>query len=64
MREAERIRDRLARVEGVHKARVLGERPQRVFVEFDQARLAKLGLTPEAVIGRPGCAEPAAAGRV
>ncbi|TCT21540.1 efflux RND transporter permease subunit [Thiobaca trueperi] len=49
VREAERIRDRLARVEGVQKVRVLGERPQRIFVEFDQTRLATLGLTPETV---------------
>ncbi|EGV17808.1 efflux RND transporter permease subunit [Thiocapsa marina] len=46
VREAERIRDRLARVEGVQKARILGERPQRFFVELDQARLATLGVSP------------------
>ncbi|EXJ13703.1 efflux RND transporter permease subunit [Imhoffiella purpurea] len=49
VREGERIRDRLARIQGVQKVRILGERPQRFFVEFDQARLATLGLTPEAV---------------
>ncbi|MBK5963827.1 MFS transporter [Thiocystis minor] len=49
VREAERIRDRLARIEGVQKVRVLGERPQRIFVEFDPARLANLGLTADAV---------------
>ncbi|MBV5309468.1 efflux RND transporter permease subunit [Chromatium okenii] len=49
VREAEQIRDRLARVEGVQKVRVLGERPQRFFVELDPARLATLGITPEAV---------------
>jgi multidrug efflux pump subunit AcrB len=49
VREAERIRDRLARIDGVQKARLLGERPQRIFVEFDQARLVTLGLTPDAV---------------
>jgi multidrug efflux pump subunit AcrB len=49
VREAEGIRDRLARVPGVQKARVLGERPQRVFVELDNARLANLGLTPAAI---------------
>jgi hypothetical protein len=37
------------RVPGVQKARVLGERPQRVFVELDNARLANLGLTPAAI---------------
>lgn len=49
VREAERVRDRLARIEGVQKARLLGERPERIFVEFDQARLATLGLTADAV---------------
>ncbi|WP_296807598.1 efflux RND transporter permease subunit [Thiocapsa sp.] len=49
VREAERIRDRLARVEGVQKARILGERPQRFFVELDQARLATLGVSPDDV---------------
>ena len=49
VREAERIRDRLARVEGVQKARILGERPQRFFVELDQARLANLGVSPAEV---------------
>ncbi|MBK1718542.1 efflux RND transporter permease subunit [Thiocystis violacea] len=49
VREAETVRDRLARVEGVQKVRILGERPERVFVELDQARLATLGLAPEAI---------------
>jgi multidrug efflux pump subunit AcrB len=30
----------------VQKARILGERPQRFFVELDQARLANLGVSP------------------
>lgn len=48
-REAEAIRDRLQRIEGVHKATVMGERPERVFVEFDTARLLNLGIAPQAV---------------
>ena len=48
-REAEAIRDRLQRVPGVHKALVLGERTERVFVEFDNARLVNLGLSPQAI---------------
>lgn len=48
-RQAERIRDRLRRIDGVAKALLLGERPQRVFVEFDNARLANLGLAPETI---------------
>jgi len=49
VREAEAVRDRLQRVAGVHKALLLGERSQRVFVEFDNARLVNLGLAPQAI---------------
>ncbi|MBW6493650.1 MAG: efflux RND transporter permease subunit [Burkholderiaceae bacterium] len=48
-REAESIRDRLQRVEGVHKALVLGERSERLLVEFDIDRLTNLGMTPQAI---------------
>ncbi len=48
-READRLRDRLQRIEGVHKAVVLGERPERVYLEFDNARLVNLGLSPQAI---------------
>jgi multidrug efflux pump subunit AcrB len=48
-REAEAIRDRLQRVPGVHKALLLGERSERVFVEFDNARLVNLGLSPQVI---------------
>lgn len=47
--EADRLRDRLQRIEGVHKAVVLGERPERVYLEFDNARLVNLGLSPQAI---------------
>ncbi len=48
-REAEVLRDRLRRVDGVQKALILGERPQRIFLEFDNARLVNLGLNPNQV---------------
>ena len=48
-REAEAIRDRLRRVEGTHKALLLGERSERVFLEFDTTRLLNLGTSPQAV---------------
>ncbi|AOE86774.1 efflux RND transporter permease subunit [Pseudomonas sp. TCU-HL1] len=48
-REAEQLRDRLQLLPGVHKAQVLGERQERVFIEFDNARLSNLGISPEAV---------------
>lgn len=49
VREAEEIRDRLQRVEGVNKAEVLGERQERMHVDFDLAWLQSLGISPEAV---------------
>jgi len=49
VREAEAIRDRLQRVEGVNKAQVLGEREERVHLDFDLAQLQSLGISPQAV---------------
>ncbi|MEQ5802401.1 efflux RND transporter permease subunit [Halomonas sp. H10-9-1] len=49
VREAETIRDRLQRVEGVNKAQVLGEREERMHLDFDLARLQSLGVSPQAV---------------
>lgn len=48
-RALEPIRDRAMRLPGVHKALILGERPERVFIEFDNARLINLGISPEAI---------------
>lgn len=48
-REAERIRDKLYRLEGVHKALLLGEQAERVFLEFDNDKLANLGISPQQV---------------
>ena len=48
-REAEAIRDRLQRLDGTRKVLLLGERSERVFVEFDPARLANLGVRPEVI---------------
>ncbi|RUR34839.1 efflux RND transporter permease subunit [Vreelandella andesensis] len=49
VREAEDIRDRLQRVEGANKAQVLGERQERIYVDFDLARLQSLDISPQAV---------------
>ncbi len=48
-RATEAIRDRLQRVKGVHKALILGERSERVYVEFDNARLINLGISPQQI---------------
>jgi multidrug efflux pump subunit AcrB len=46
---ADTLRDRLQALPGLQKALLLGERPQRVFIDFDLARLHQLGLAPQAV---------------
>ncbi|MFB2765781.1 efflux RND transporter permease subunit, partial [Marinobacter shengliensis] len=48
-REAEEIRDRLQLLPGLQKAQILAERPERVYLEFDQDRLNNLGLSAEEV---------------
>jgi len=44
-REVEKIRDRVQLIEGVHKVILFGERPERVFLEFDNAKLSNLGVS-------------------
>ena len=46
-REAEALRDQLQRVEGVHKVILLGERTERVYIEFDSIQLINLGIEAE-----------------
>jgi multidrug efflux pump subunit AcrB len=48
-REAERLRQRLLHVPGVDKIKILGERPERIYVEFAQERLTTLGVSPRAI---------------
>jgi multidrug efflux pump subunit AcrB len=48
-REAEALRQRLLHVAGVKKVDILGERPERIFVNFSYARLATLGIAPRTV---------------
>ena len=48
-REAETLRQQLLRVAGVKKVNIIGERPERIFVEFAQDRLATLGISPRAI---------------
>lgn len=43
-REAEALRQRLLHVPGVKKVDILGERPEKIFVELSYARLATLGI--------------------
>src|SRR5947209_9282482 len=46
---AEDIRQRLLRVPDVNKVDIIGERPQKIFIEFSHAKLAMLGLTPQQI---------------
>lgn len=45
VREAEIVRNRLNAIPGVQEVHLIGERPERVFVSFDNARLAQLGVS-------------------
>jgi multidrug efflux pump subunit AcrB len=46
---AEDIRQRLLRVPDVNKVDIIGERPQKIFIEFSHAKLATLGVTPQQI---------------
>jgi multidrug efflux pump subunit AcrB len=46
-RQAETIRQQLLHVPGVKKVDILGERPERIFVEFSYPRLATLGISAQ-----------------
>src|SRR6185312_3109433 len=48
-REAESLRQRLLHVAGVKKVDILGERPERIFVEFSYAKLATLGISARTI---------------
>jgi multidrug efflux pump len=45
----EDIRQRLLRVPDVNKVDIIGERPQKIFIEFSHAKLANLGITPQQI---------------
>ena len=49
VREAESLRQDLLHVAGVKKVNIIGERPEKIFVEFSHERLATLGVTPAAI---------------
>jgi multidrug efflux pump len=46
---AEDIRQRLLRVPNVNKVDLIGERPEKIFIEFSHAKLATLGVTPQQI---------------
>lgn len=64
-REAEPLRNRLQQLPGVRRAQIIGERQQRVFVEFDPVRLNNLGLSTDQVFAAIAANNPLlAAGRL
>lgn len=49
VRDAEMLRQRLLHVPGVKKVNILGEQPERIYVELSHERLATLGIGPQEV---------------
>ncbi|SOY46062.1 Cation efflux system protein [Cupriavidus taiwanensis] len=49
VRDAETLRQRLLHVPGVKKVNIIGEQPERIYVEFSHQRLATLGVSPQDV---------------
>jgi len=49
VRGAEDIRMQLLHVAGVEKVNIIGEQPQRIFVNFSEDRLATLGVAPREI---------------
>lgn len=48
-RDAESLRQRLLHVPGVKKVNIVGEQPERIYVEFSHERLATMGISPQEV---------------
>lgn len=49
VQDAERLRQRLTRVPGVQKVKIMGEQAQRIFIEISYERLATLGVSAQAL---------------
>src|SRR5215831_798227 len=46
---AEDVRQRLLRVPNVNKVDIIGEQPEKIFIELSHAKLATLGITPQQI---------------
>jgi multidrug efflux pump subunit AcrB len=57
-RIAEDARQRLLRVKDVNKVVLIGDRPEKVFVEFSHKKLATLGVTPQQISKVSGARMP------
>ncbi|HDR9802631.1 TPA: efflux RND transporter permease subunit [Burkholderia cenocepacia] len=49
VRDAEALRQRLLHVAGVKKVDIIGEQPERIYVQLSHDRLATLGVSPQEV---------------
>jgi multidrug efflux pump subunit AcrB len=49
VREAEQLRQQFLHVPGVKKVDIIGEQPEKVYVEFSYARLANLGIPARSI---------------
>ncbi len=49
VRDAEKLRQRLLHVAGVKKVNIIGEQPERIYVNFSHDRLATLGIAPQEI---------------
>jgi multidrug efflux pump subunit AcrB len=49
VRDAETLRQRLLHVPGVKKVNIVGEQPERIYIELSHERLATLGVSPQDV---------------
>jgi multidrug efflux pump len=61
---AEDIRQRLLRVSDVNKVDIIGEQPQKIYIEFSHAKLATLGISPQQIfdsVARQNAVAPAGA---
>ncbi len=48
-RYVEKVRNRLQQVDGTHKAMIIGEREERIFVEFERSKLVNLGISAQVI---------------
>ena len=48
---AEEVRDEILQVQDVAEVILVAEQPERIFLEFNNARLAQLGISPDYILG-------------
>ncbi|TCM12723.1 multidrug efflux pump subunit AcrB [Novosphingobium sp. PhB165] len=51
VRQAEALRQQILQIPGVKKVNIVGERPEKIFVEFTYEKIASLGLSVRQIFG-------------